>query len=189
MYKIILLHEQYTIQHTKIYGVKKNMGFIKDGAFTIGLCVGIIALFLVIIVVASFIIDYDASPTIENNTTIELNGIQITVPQSSNYTVNESTRLWNFNDTEKFGYEHDDEIAEGNAWCYSDDVNNVTIYVAYANRTAYSDTPDFSTMEPDDTSSARIHYEKRTVGDKIVYVRVIEGKELSKKIVASATPA
>ncbi len=34
----------------------------------------------------------------------------------------------------------------------------------------------------------RTHYEKRTIGDKIVYVEVIEGKELSKKIINSAKP-
>jgi hypothetical protein len=164
------------------------MGFLKDGAFTLGLCVGTIAILLAIIFIASAILDFDPRTTIENNTTIELNGIQITVPQTSNYTINESDALWNYNDTDKYGIEHLDEIRNGNAWSYYDYSHNITIYVAYSNRTAYSDVPDFSTMESnvDYGREGRTHYEKRTLGDKIVYVEVLEEKELSKKIVASA---
>ncbi len=92
-----------------------------------GVCVGIILLIIAIAVIASAIIDFDPSTTIENNTTIELNGIQITVPQTNNYTINDSAALWNVNDTDKYGTYHVDEIRQGNAWSYYDENHNITI--------------------------------------------------------------
>ena len=181
-------HNVYTLKK-KINSKKGAIPKMGDVSFTFGLCLGIILLLVVIIVGGSAILDFDPRSTIENNTTVELNGLHVTVPQTTNYTINESSRLYNHNDTDKFGYQNVDEIAEGNAWCYQDDINNVTVYVAYSNRTSYSDIPDFSEMDSvTDGSGKREHIEKRNVGDRVVYVRVVEGKDLSKKIVASATP-
>ena len=130
-----------------------------------------------------------SSTTIENNKTIEVNGVRITVPETSNYTINENASLWNVNDTKKFGIENEAKIVEGNAYQYYDGVNNISIYVADANRTAYSDVPDFSELTTLDGDIDRTHIEKKSVGDKVVVMYVTEGKGLSKLIIDSATIA
>ncbi|RAP46835.1 MAG: hypothetical protein BZ135_03215 [Methanosphaera sp. rholeuAM6] len=160
------------------------MSFLGDGLTTMGICGGVCIGFILIIAVSSFIIDYDPSTTIENNTTIELNGVTITVPQTNNYTINENASLWNINDTDKFGF--DNNITKENAYQYHDYVNRIDVYVADNNRTAYSDIPDYSDMDVFDGDSGRTHIEKRTVGDKTVFIYVTEGKGLSKRIVDSA---
>ena len=160
------------------------MGFLKDFGSIAGGCFGLIIILFILINIASFIIDYDPSTTIENNTTIELNGVTLTVPQSNNYSINESASLWNFNDTEKFGIGNN--ISQGNAYQYHDYEYEIDIYVADNNRTAYSDIPDFSELETLEGDSDRTHIEKRTLGDKTIVIYVTEGKDLSKKIVESA---
>lgn len=160
------------------------MSFLGDGLTTMGVCGGICIGLLLIIAVSSFILDYDPSTTIENNTTIELNGVTITVPQTNNYTINENASLTNINDTDKFGF--GSNITKGNAYQYIDTVNKIEIYVADNNRTSYSDIPDFSDLDSFEGDLDRIHTEKRTVGDKTVYMYVTEGKGLSKRIIESA---
>lgn len=68
-------------------------------------------------------------------------------------------------------------------------MNNISIYVADANRTAYSDVPDFSELTTLDGDIDRTHIEKKSVGDKVVVMYVTEGKGLSKLIIDSATIA
>ena len=160
------------------------MSFLRDGLTTMGVCGGICIGLLLIIAVSSFILDYDPSTTIENNTTIELNGVTITVPQTNNYTINQNASLTNINDTDKFGF--GSNITKGNAYQYIDPVNKIEIYVADNNRTSYSDIPDFSDLDSFEGDLDRIHTEKRTVGDKTVYMYVTEGKGLSKRIIESA---
>ena len=67
------------------------MGFFKDSEQILGVCVGIIAIIVILITAASFILDYDSNPAIDNNKTMTLNGVSITVPETNNYTVNDST--------------------------------------------------------------------------------------------------
>lgn len=160
------------------------MGFLGDFGATAGLCIGTIAVIIILIAAASFVLDLDTRTSIENNKTIELNGVEITVPETTNYSINENESLWNYNDTEKFGY--NSNITAGNAVQYYDYVNKVNIYVADANRTAYSDVPDFSELETFDGELERTHIEKKNVGDKVVYMYVTEGKGLSKLIIDSA---
>ena len=105
------------------------MGFLSDFGTTAGLCIGTIAVIVILITAASFIMDLDTRTSIENNKTIELNGVQITVPETSNYSINENASLWNVNDTDKFGIENEAKIVEGNAYQYHDSVNNISIYV------------------------------------------------------------
>ena len=160
------------------------MGFLGDSTTTIGVCIGIPILIIILLVAASFIMDIDTRSSIENNKTIELNGVQITVPESNNFTINESASIWNINDSKKF--DNYTNIREGNAWHYHDNVNNISLYVADANRTAYSDEPDFSRMESFEGELERTHIEKKNVGDKVVVLYITEGKGLSKLIIDSA---
>ena len=153
------------------------MGFLSDASTTFGICIGTIIVILIAIFALSAIMDFDPSTTIENNTTITLNGIKITVPQTSNYTINDNASLWHVNDTEKFGMNNN--ITKGNAWQYYDPEHNISIYVADSNRTAHSDTPDSSELTLLDGDTERTHIEKKTIGDKTIVMYVTEGKGLS----------
>ena len=81
----------------------ENMGFFKDGITIFGGCIGLILLLVILMFAAAYITDLDFNPVIDNNTTIELNNVTITVPQSNNTITNNSTTLdyFNFN---KGGY-------------------------------------------------------------------------------------
>jgi len=161
------------------------MGFLGDGLTTFGICGGICIGIILIITAASFIMDYDSSTSIENNTTIELNGVKLVVPQSDNYSINESASLSNINDTDKFGI--GSNITKENAVQYYDYVNHISIYVCDSNKTAYSDISDYSEIDVLDGETDRTHIEKRTVGDKTIVMYVQEGKGLSKLIINSAS--
>ena len=159
------------------------MGDTKQtGLMCIGTCLGI----LIIIFVASAILDFDPSTSIENNTTITLNDVHLVVPASPDASVDESATLSNVNDTEKFGIERQREVTEGNAKMYNDPSHGVQVYVADADRTAYSDEPDSSETTVLDGDRDRTHIEKKNVGDKVVVVFVTEGKGLSRRIIESA---
>lgn len=103
-----------------------------------GLCIGILTLIITLTAVSSSsILDFDASTSIEHNTTIGLNGVKITVPESNNSIINESCSLKNVNDTEKFGFKESINITTGNAYSYIDKNNNISIHAADNNRTSY----------------------------------------------------
>ena len=184
-YKYSQIHRNITRKNLR---GKKSMEFTKKSLYIFGLCIGII-LIITFTTVSSSFLDFGTSTGIEHNKTIELNGIKITVPESNNSSINESSSLRNVNDTEKFGFKESVNITSGNAYNYIDKNNNIIIYVADNNRTSYSDIPDFSEFTTMDGELDRTHIEKKTVGDKTVLLYVTEGNDLSKQIINSAVPA
>lgn len=142
--------------------------------------IGLVILCLIPTVTASLF----GANTIENNKTIDINGLIITVPETGNYSINESTTLSNVNDTEKFGMFS--PVSENNSWEYYDGEHDISLYVADSNRTAYSDIPDYHELTTLDGDSERTNIVKKTVGDKTLVVYVTEGDNLAELIAESA---
>lgn len=149
--------------------------------------IGILLLLLILPPSFSF---FDFGPnTIENNKTIELNGVRLTVPESNNYSTNDSCTLSHVNDTNKFGNDliKSSEITTGNAYQYFDYEHNLSIWVCDANRTAYTEQADGMEIETYDGQLERDFWQKRTLGDKTIVMYVTEDEKLSKLIIDSAT--
>lgn len=149
-------------------------------------CAGICLLVIILFGVYLFLDDYDFDPTIQNNTTINLNGVTLTVPKTNNYTIIDNATLYHINDTDKFGMLSN--VTKGNAYEYSDTEHDVYIYVSDNNRTAYAEEPEGrKIMDSDGSESARTYENIRHIGNKTIVSHVVEQKQLGTKIVNSAT--
>lgn len=169
------------------------MGFLSDGAYVLGICVGIIVVLLVIILAASFILDYDPTTTIEDNKTIALNGVMLTVPVSSNYSVNNSTKL-DYYSYMKSDYgkldlgKIDNFNAEGTASEYYDFNNHIKVMVINQTDVPYITSDDEGETIDSVEGEGRVFQQQRTIDGKVVLVWVYDdcGKSLAKKIVDNA---
>lgn len=163
------------------------MGLNGESLSIFGILGVIIIGFIVILAVASFIMDYDPSTTIQNNTTIDLNGITLTVPKTENSTIDKNASLLNINESKKVGENMlASEVTAGTAYQYYDYENNLIIWVCDANSTSYTDEHEEMTIENSDGQLKRDFWQKRTIGNKTIVMYVTEGKVLSKQIIESA---
>lgn len=169
------------------------MGFFKDSAQILGVCVGIIAIIVILITAASFILDYDSNPAIDNNKTMTLNGISITVPETNNYTVNDSTTLSYFDFNKNKDYSLNLDIVEnfnteGTAHEYRDFEHHIEIMVINSSDVPYIDNYDDGEVIDSVELDGRYFQQKKTLGDKVVLVWVYDdkGKSLAQKIINSA---
>lgn len=171
----------------------ENMGFFKDGITIFGGCIGLILLLVILMFAAAYITDLDFNPVIDNNTTIELNNVTITVPQSNNTITNNSTTLdyFNFN---KGGYndldlnEVDNFNTKGTAHEYHDIQNDIKIMVIDKQNLPYIDKYKDGEQVDAPDGGERYFQQKKTINDKVVIVWVYQehGKGLSQKIINSA---
>ncbi len=170
-----------------------KLGFFKDGAQILGGCVGIIVLLVILISAWSFISDYDPDPTIQNNTTISLNDITLTVPKSDNYKINDSATLdyYHFNTNGDYSLDLD-KIDNFNkketAHEYYDYANHINIMVINSTDVPYISQYDDGEVVDSVEGDGRYFQQKKTFEGKVVLVWVYDdkGKSLAQKIINSA---
>lgn len=142
------------------------MGLIKDGAKAIGICIGTIILIAIIFTAWTYIADFNTDH-IENNTTITLNGVTITVPQTDNYTINNTDTL-DYYDFMKSEYKElnlskiDNWNKEGTAHSYNDNKHSLTIMVINSSDVPYiHEYDDGEVVDAFDDGTGRYFQQKK----------------------------
>jgi len=151
----------------------------------------IIILFTIPIISASFF-GIGAMNTIEKNKTIELNGVKITVPETDNFTKNDSTTL-SYYDLIHSNYENldldeiDNFNKEGSAHQYRDFTNDIEIMVINSSDAPYLQNYEDGKIIDSVELEGRMFQQKKKLGDKVVLVWVYDenGEDLSQVIIDS----
>lgn len=118
----------------------------------VGVCCGIIILIFIIF----SIMDIGLDPVIHNNTTITIDKYTLTVPQTDNYTINDSYSYFYEKDFEKYGMDNYINATANNSIQYHDSSHNVSIDILDKNKTSYTDQSDGEEIVPIEMSGRYI---------------------------------
>lgn len=165
------------------------MKFNNNKIFTI--FIGLLVLALILPTVSSSLFGSDR---IENNKTIDLNGVRLTVPNSDNFTINDSSTLdyysYSKKNEEKLDLDKVDHFnSNGTAHEYFDAANQIRIMVINSSDVPYISADSDGEVVDSVELEGRIFQQQKTLNNKVVLVWVYEdnGQDLSKKIINSAT--
>ncbi|MBQ6218280.1 MAG: hypothetical protein IJH55_07050 [Romboutsia sp.] len=146
----------------------------------VGVCCGII----IVIIAIFMILDIGFDPVIHNNTTVTIDKYTLTVPQTDNFTINDSYSYFYEKDFEKYGMDNYTNATANNSINYYDYNHNVSIDILDKNKTSYTDQPDGEEIVPIEMSGRYIH-QKKDMGDKLVVVTTHEDRGLARNIINS----